>query len=159
MNLIFRKGRVEDSRLLAKYRVEFLNEVLGNNDTENAAQLEHELVEYFQEHIANGSLVVWLVEKDSLIISTSSMVIWSVPFGYSGLGKKGRRGYILNMYTLKAYRKMGLASKLLEKLIEEARILKLELLSLNATDDGIGVYKKIGFADSRFPELKLKINP
>lgn len=157
MNLEYRKGSVEDSKVLAKYRVEFLNEVMGIDEHKDSQQLESELFDFFEKHIGDGSLIVWLAEDDRKIVATSSLVIWNVPLGYGGLGCQGRRGYILNMYTIDGYRKKGIGSELLNKLIDEAKSLKLEFVSLHATNDGLGVYKKLGFKEPQFPELKLKV--
>ncbi len=85
------------------------------------------------------------------------MVLWHAPPTYTGLGKKGMRGYILNMYTEKAFRKKGIASILLDKLIKEAKALNLEYVHLHATQDGIEIYRKRGFQDAKFPELNMVI--
>jgi len=36
--------------------------------------------------------------------------------------------------------------------------MRLEFVNLHATNDGIGVYKSMGFEETKFPELKLKLN-
>jgi len=57
----------------------------------------------------------------------------------------GRSGYILNIFTLKGYRKNGIASLLMNKLIEEAKRKKLDRIELRATAEGEPQYRKIGF--------------
>ncbi len=155
--LTFRKANVRDAEILSDYRIVFLNEVYGIDSHPDEEQLQIELVEYFTESLRQESVVAWLAEYDSKVVSTSSLVIWDAPLSYSGLGSKGKRGYILNMFTLDGFRKKGIASVLLEKLLSEAKDLALELVTLHATDDGIGVYKKIGFEESVFPELTFKL--
>jgi GNAT superfamily N-acetyltransferase len=157
-NITYRKAEVKDANVLAEYRVKFLNEIFNIDVHSETEQLRIELVDYFRQSLTNNSLIAWLAKYENKIISTSSLVIWQAPLSYSGLGKKGKRGYILNMFTLKEFRKNGIASVLLEKLLWEAKSLNLEFVHLHATDDGLGVYKKIGFKEPLYPELKLKID-
>jgi ribosomal protein S18 acetylase RimI-like enzyme len=102
-------------------------------------------------------VIVWIAEYENRIVSTSTLVLWHAPPTYTGLGKKGRRGYILNMYTEKEFRKMGIASALLDKLIAEAKAMDLEYVHLHSTEAGIGIYRTQGFQDAKFPELNLDI--
>lgn len=153
----FRIATINDVRTLAKHRIKFLNEVFDLKTHPDSEQLEIELIDFFYKSINDNSLVAWIAEYENQIISTSSLVIWKAPLSYSGLGLEGKRGYILNMYTLNEFRKKGVSSLLLEKLIDEAKKMKLEFVNLHATEDGISLYKKIGFKEPKFPELKLKI--
>jgi len=59
----------------------------------------------------------------------------------------GKTGYILNMYTIKEYRKNGIGSMLFQKLIDEARLMGLAKIELHATKDGEPVYRKFGFIE------------
>ena len=157
LKITFRKAKANDAYILSEYRVKFINEVFEIKTHPDAEQLKIELVEYFSQSIINKSVIAWLAEYENRIISTSCLVIWSAPPSYSSLKNKGKRGYILNMYTLNEFRRMGIASVLLEKLILEAKKMTLEFINLHATNDGIKVYKNMEFREPKFPELKLKI--
>ncbi len=157
-SIAYRRGELEDIEHLAKIRVDFLHEVIKIEQHDQKEILEQELYDYFYEAMSNKRIIFWLAEQDNQIVATSSLVIWDAPFGYRGLGKKGRRGYILNMFTAKSYRRKGIAHKLLEKLIVEARKLELEYLHLNATQDGQNVYERLGFREPKFPEMVLDIS-
>ena len=153
----YRKATLEDVENLAKLRVTFINEVFNIKESKDSDQLRKELTEYFTTSLTDQSVIAWISEYENRIISTSTMVLWHAPPTYSGLGKKGMRGYILNMYTEKAFRKKGIASVLLNKLTKEAKALNLEYVHLHATEDGIGIYRKRGFQDAKFPELNMVI--
>lgn len=156
--VLYRKAIKSDALELSICRADFLDEILNNFDNPQRPVLLKELEIYFSEKLEKEELVAWLAVYNNEIISTSSMVIWDVPLGYSGIGKGARRGYVLNMYTKKAFRRNGLSALLLKKLEEEGRALNLELLHLNATDDGMGIYKSNGYKESQYPELKLKLS-
>ncbi len=155
--ITYRKAQEVDAGILSEYRVSFLNEVFGIDSHPNSGQLQVELEQFFIESLNDGSVIAWVAEYERKVISTSTLVIWKAPLSYSGLGCGGKRGYILNMYTLDEFRKNGIATVLLDKLIEEAKELNLELVTLHATVDGIRVYKNRGFQELDFPELKLKL--
>lgn len=156
-NIIYRKAEIKDISILTDYRIEFLNELFPNKTELESEKLRDCLNEYFNEALSDKTLIAWLAEYKDKVIGTSCLVIWKAPPSYSGIGKSGKRGYILNMFTLKEFRKNGIASILLEKLKEEAEKMELEFVHLHATKDGIGVYKNIGFKEPTFPELTLKI--
>lgn len=157
--ILYRKATLKDVETLAKLRVAFINEVFNIEENKDSDQLRKELAKYFTATISDQSVIAWIAEYENRIVSTSTIVIWHAPPTYTGLGKEGRRGYILNMYTAKEFRKKGIASVLLDKLIAEAKALDLEYVHLHASEDGIGIYKKLGFENSKFPELNLDINP
>lgn len=155
--ITYRKATLKDVETLAELRVIFINEVFHIEKSHEADQLRKELIEYFTATLKDQSVISWVAEYENRIISTSTLVLWHAPPTYTGLGKKGMRGYILNMYTDKGFRKMGVASVLLDKLTKEAKKLKLEYVHLHSTEDGIGIYRKLGFKDTKFPELNLII--
>jgi len=138
-------------------RVVFINEVFHIEKNKDSEQLREELVEYFTRTLLDQSVITWIAEYEQQIVSTGTLVLWHAPPTYTGLGNKGMRGYILNMYTEKEFRKKGIASILLDKLIKEAKALNLEYVHLHSTEDGIGIYRKLGFENTKFPELNMVI--
>ncbi len=157
MKKVIRKANAKDARILSELRVEFLEEVIDQKDHPDREDLKEKLEVYFREKLAAEELIVYLAEIDSEIISTSSMVLWQVPLGFSSMRSNGMRGYVLNMYTKKEFRRKGLSAILLNKLVEEAKLLNLDVLHLNATNDGRPLYEKHGFKDSKFTEMKLSL--
>jgi GNAT superfamily N-acetyltransferase len=72
----------------------------------------------------------------------------------------GVRGHVFNMSTLPAHRGRGYARACLGALLDwfrdetEARV-----INLNATPDGIALYRSVGFTEPRFAALQLIIAP
>ena len=68
----------------------------------------------------------------------------------------GVRGHVFNMSTLPAHRRRGYARACLEVLLDwfrdetEARV-----INLNATPDGIALYRSVGFTAPRFAALQV----
>lgn len=155
--ITYRNATDEDAKQLSSLRVQFLNEISDEELPSNAEKMKSQLRDYFIKAFLDKSIVVKVAEVENNIIATSTMVIWQMPIGYSGIGKNGK-GYILNMYTIPEYRKKGICTKLLEDLKKIAIQKKLHHVHLHATDDGIKLYKKAGFIPPKYPELVLEID-
>ena len=83
--------------------------------------------------------------ENNEIIATSGLCFYKLPPTFSN--PSGQIGYVTNMYTLNEYRRRGISSKLLEKIIEEAKSLNYKILRLHSSKDGKNIYKKYGFID------------
>lgn len=60
----------------------------------------------------------------------------------------GNRAHLMNVYTDPAYRRQGLARRLLLQLHREAEMRGVTEISLDATDDGRRVYETLGYEAS-----------
>lgn len=93
----------------------------------------------------DDSLVEWVGVDDEKIVATSAIIFYEFPPSYTD--KMGIKGYVTNMYTAPEYRGRGIASSLLDKLVEEARARNVKDLWLGASKMGRPVYLKYGFEE------------
>ncbi len=140
----YRKVTVENADLIAGIRVDFLSEVnnLTEEDKQGIYKANHE---YFKKALADGSFAAWLAVFGTEIVGTSGITFYHVP-----PNKKcpnGKAAYISNMFTYPKYRKQGIATKLFNLIVEEAKIQGHNKVLLNATDMGKPLYEKYGFQD------------
>lgn len=133
-----------------------MNELHNHPDDEQTEVLRRSLRQYFYKAITSNDFVVWVAEYNGRIIGTSGMVVWQRPANYGGL-ESGKLGYLLNFYTIPEARRKGICTRLLNELIKEARLIGLKYLHLNATKDGIRIYRKAGFAEPDDTELELRL--
>ena len=116
--------------------------------------IDAELYRFFTDKLDDGSLVEWMLEENGKVIATAGILFIEFPPSYRN--PTGVRGYITNMYTAPEYREKGIASSMLEKLIEEARKRSVFRICLRASEMGKSVYKQFGFEESdRWMELDL----
>lgn len=153
--IVYRKASIDDVEALVSCRVRFLNELYDHLDDDETEILRKTLWEYFSKAIPSNNFVAWLAEYNGKIIGTSGMVVWQRPANYGGL-ESGKLGYLLNFYTIPEARRKGICTRLLNKLIKEAKLLGLKYLHLNATQDAISIYRKAGFAEPNDTELELR---
>jgi GNAT superfamily N-acetyltransferase len=154
--IVYRHADVNDVAALVDLRVQFLNELYSHPEDDETRTLRKSLREYFTKSIPSGDFIAWLAEYDGKIVGTGGMVVWQIPARYRGV-ETGRLGYLLNFYTVPEARGNGICTRLLNEFIKEAKSLGLKHLHLHASRDGIGLYRKAGFAEPSQPELVLKL--
>ena len=72
----------------------------------------------------------------------------------------GKRAHLMNVYTNPRYRGQGIASEMLDILLDEAKKKGVTEISLDATEAGRLLYKKFGFRDSEeYMVLNVEADP
>ncbi|WP_312694191.1 GNAT family N-acetyltransferase [Caproiciproducens sp.] len=142
----YRKATIQDVDQLARVRLEMRTE-RDNPQNSNPAEFYSNTYQYFKRHIADESFVSWIAVENEEIIATSGIYFYSVPPVYSNI--TGSVAYIMNMYTKPEYRKMGIASDLLSRLIEETRARNCTKITLKASEMGKPLYEKYGFQEAK----------
>ena len=141
----FRFATQDDVELLAKLRIEMRKE----RETVRLAVSEEEFlranIDYFREFIGNGHYCGIIVEENGEVAATGGMCFHNHPPSYSI--PNGKSAYLLNVYTLPAFRHRGIAGKIVEILVEEAEKKGCCKAYLNASKMGKSVYQKFGFED------------
>lgn len=135
----FRKATLEDVSTL----VELRKQQLIDEGSPVMQNIDLELKEYFERCLADNSFIAWLALENNIIVATSGLCFYQLPPNFSN--PSGKNAYVTNMFTLKEYRKRGIASVLLEKILSEARSLGFSVVRLHASSDGKDLYAKFGF--------------
>ena len=138
--MIYRKATEKDIDSIVEMRINLLIEEAATIPTDIRAELK----EYFSIEI-NKTIVVMLAEEKDKIVATSSVIFQKYPPSFSN--KEGMRAYITNVYTMPEYRRQGISTKLLDKLIEEVKKRGISYVWLWATEQGTYLYKKYGFEE------------
>ena len=101
------------------------------------------LLERSREYFRSGNQTTVLAFADENVIGCASIcyLLLMPTFNHP----TGRRAYIMNVYTKAEYRRRGIASRMLEILLEDARSRKTTEVSLDATEAGRPLYRKFGF--------------
>lgn len=93
-----------------------------------------------------GSLIQYVAVEDDIIIATGGVCFYTLPPSYSNIS--GKTAYITNMYTKDEYRGRGIATILLNLLVDEVKRTGCKVIKLQASFHGKPVYKKFGFKES-----------
>lgn len=137
----YQKAAIAHIPALVALRIEFLKEVT-HTDTP-PTDITDGLEQYFRTHLPAGDYVNWLALDGDTIVATGGICFYSIPPNF--LNSSGDRAYILNVYTLPAYRRRGISKQIFGKLMQEAEQRGIKQVSLHASPDGVALYRQFGF--------------
>ena len=140
--MIYRKAIKSDIDIL----VELRKKQLIDEGFAPSTNIDFELKSFFEKTVEEGSLIEYVAVEDDNIIATGAVLFYNLPPSYSNTS--GRIAYITNMYTKDEFRGRGIATALLNILVEEVKKSGCEVINLKASVHGKPVYKKFGFKES-----------
>ncbi len=146
MALSIGQASVADIRALEQLRMDYLKEDFGELTDEQQEMLLAEIDPYLRWHLGTGLMVFVARDDEAGIVSCAWLLLIEKP--PSPRFPHGRTGTLFNVYTVPEFRRRGLASKVMDALIEDARLRHLDLLELNATEDGYPLYRSLGFRNA-----------
>ena len=112
------------------------------------------LKDYYNRHMADGTFVSWLAMDEDKIVGTSGMSFVEKPPYFSC--PNGKIGLLSSMYTVKEYRRKGIAKELLTKVVNEAKEYGCGTVQITASDMGMLLYSDFGFVkNDNFMQYKL----
>jgi ribosomal protein S18 acetylase RimI-like enzyme len=143
----FKKALRKDLDLLVAGRLEVLRDANKLPANAEMAEVEAETRKYYSESFEKDSNVTYLVYDGSRWIAAGSVSFYRIMPTYHN--PSGKKAYIMNVYTHPDYRRKGIAMKMLELLVAEARNRGIGQISLEATEEGKPLYEKFGFTQMK----------
>jgi N-acetylglutamate synthase-like GNAT family acetyltransferase len=153
--LVYRKLGKNDIDLFIKLRLDFINEFHKDIDEIEKDKIKASLKIYFEKHIENNNFIGIICEYNNKVTSGAYLIIGEWPANRRFIN--GKVGTLLNVYTYPEYRKNGIATNVIKKVIEEAKKIEVSIIDLLATEDGENVYKKLGFIENEDKSMRLKL--
>ena len=101
---------------------------------------------YFARALPAGEFRAWIADVDGTPVANGGLVIHAAPPTPANLA--GREGYIMNFYTQPAWRGQGIATAILDTILEYLRVEGIPQASLHATEAGRPIYERAGFRTS-----------
>lgn len=139
-DLTYRKGTAQEVELLVSTRMEAMAAMHG---VEMTAALEAQIRDYYARALTDGSHVAYLVYDGAIFAGCGGITFYQdMP---TRANPTGRVANIMNIYTVPAYRRRGIALRMVDLLVQEARERAVKVVTLDATDAGRPVYEKYGF--------------
>lgn len=127
---------------LMEWRAEVIRHVFHEEPT---AGLLRSNREYYRRHIADDSHYALVASVDGVDCGCGSICVTDeLP---SPDNPSGHCAYLMNIYVRGAFRKHGVAHKIVEALIAEAKCRDCGKIYLESTEDGKPVYASLGFEE------------
>ena len=142
-SVTYKLATPDDMEDLMSSRLEMLKVV---NNLDFAYEFSDEIVESSIEYFKNGDHTTVLVMDGNRVIGCATICyIYIMPtFSHP----TGKRAHLMNVHTMKEWQRQGIAKKMVSMLIDEAWKRGVTEISLDATEEGRPLYKKLGFVDS-----------
>jgi GNAT superfamily N-acetyltransferase len=149
-----RCATTDDTVTVAEHRARMF-EATGRIDSERGAAMIALLEPILRPMLASGEYLGWLVvaEDESVIAGAGVQVRTLLPRPETDVP---REALVVNVYVEPAYRRQGLARRLMEAILAWSREHGVERVSLHASMMGQPLYESLGFVHSNEFVLYLK---
>ncbi len=107
-------------------------------------QMSRAFEPWVKEKLAQGAYLGWIAEAEGRVAGSTGMLLVDWP-PHPLSPNSNQRGYLLNVFVESEFRRRGLAQRLVEQCIAEARRRGIRVVTLHASDAGRLVYEKLGF--------------
>ena len=132
-----------DAALIASHR-RAMFEAMQSAGPEVLDEMTRSFEPWLLPRLADGRYLGWIASDQGRPIASAGLLLLDWP-PHPRHPANSQRGYILNLFVDPAYRRQGLARKLIEECLAEARTRKIELVTLHASDEGRPLYQQLGF--------------
>ena len=139
----YRIATRDDMDLLMSSRLEMLKVV---NDLDFEYEYSEEIIENSRKYFEDGDQTTVLAMDGERVIGCATICYINMMPTFSH--PTGKRAHLMNVYTMKEWQRHGIGQKMASMLIEDAWKRGVTEISLDATEEGRPLYKKLGFKDS-----------
>ena len=145
-----------DIPALIRLRLEYFDEEFGRLPDETDARIREQLPLFFAEHL-NRDCYGFLAAAEPGGEPCASAILCCSALPPNPRFPEGKKGYVLSVYTEPEHRGKGCATMLMQRLLDEAKRLGLNLVTLSASGMGKPIYEKLGFrvCKSHFTEMEI----
>jgi len=106
--------------------------------------------------IPTGTYRGWLAVSDAGEVAAGSGLI-VIPWPPGPMTMDPRCGFVFNVYTAPAHRKLGLARRLMDTMHDWCRGEGIERLVLNASTFGRPLYEQMGYVVANEPMMRFRL--
>lgn len=151
----YKKATVADLAELVRTRLIVLRAANRLSEDTDMRAVEEASVAYYKKALKTQEHIAYLVYDGEVFIGAGGVSFYQVLPTYHN--PSGKKAYIMNMYTKPAYRRRGIAYRMLDLLVAEAKGRGVSQIALEATAMGRELYEKYGFVAAE-SEMELPID-
>ena len=157
VQLMIREATASDIPALLRHR-RLMWWDMGRHDERVLDMMERAATEYFSQALPQGSYRGFLAvdSTSGRIVGGGGIVISPWPGVLGQL--QPQRAMILNLYVEREYRRQGIASGLMKRMIAWCRESGFCNVALHASEDGRALYERLGFKSTNEMRLDLDRN-
>lgn len=146
-----KNAKIQDLDLLLDWRMEVLSHVFSEEfkslTAEQIEMIRENNRRYYISEMPSGGHIACFAYSGTKIVGCGGVCIYDEMPSPDNLG--GKCAYLMNIYTREEYRHQGIATRIVEHLIAEAKARNIEKIYLETSADGERMYRKLGFKDMK----------
>ncbi len=146
-----KNAKIQDLDLLLDWRMEVLSHVFSEEfkslTAEQIEMIRENNRRYYISEMPSGGHISCFAYSGTEIVGCGGVCIYDEMPSPDNLG--GKCAYLMNIYTREEYRHQGIATRIVEHLIAEAKARKIEKIYLETSADGERMYRRLGFKDMK----------
>ena len=143
MSLLYKRATIEDIDMLTETRVEVLRSANRLSKDIDMSEVKKQSYDYYKRALCDDTHIAYLVFDGERFVGCGGVSFFQVMPTYHNVS--GNKAYIMNIYTEPAYRRRGIAYRILDLLVNDIRSKGVIAVSLEATEAGRPLYEKYGF--------------
>jgi GNAT superfamily N-acetyltransferase len=147
-----RQAISQDAEIIGHQRVRMFADA-GIADEQQTASMLRTFVPWVLAKLEDGSYIGWLAEREGTIVGGAGL--WLMEFPPNWMDEQPLRAYLLNFFVIPEMRRQGLARKLLNLSLQEARARGVNVVTLAASKYGRPLYEQYGFKPTNEMILRL----
>jgi GNAT superfamily N-acetyltransferase len=145
--LVVRRATADDAAVIAHHRVQMFRD-MGDLSDDAAPALRQAAELWLAAALRDGEYMGWLaVAEDGAVVAGAGVHVRAIiprPSANGGVAH-GPEALVVNVYTERAWRRRGIARRLMEEVLAWADRERLIRLVLHASSDGRTLYESLGF--------------
>lgn len=147
-----RKATIDDIDIIGHQRISMFHD-MGFTDDDALGAADANFRVWVANKLGAGLYHGWFAVVDDKVVAGAGLWLneW-LPHPFDPITV---RGYILNVYTERAYRQRGIARKLVEMILDFCRERHVRVIALHASDEGRHIYESLGFKPSNEMRIRL----
>jgi GNAT superfamily N-acetyltransferase len=148
-----RRAILEDIDILVSHRGAMFR-AMGHNDEATLQRMSEKLRPWLLAKMEAGEYLAWLAVAENGAIAAGAG-LWLMDWIPHIIGTSARRGNILNVYTEREFRRLGLARGLMETAVAWCRDNGIDTVILHASPEGRPLYESLGFSATN--EMRIRM--
>jgi GNAT superfamily N-acetyltransferase len=150
-NVLIRPAGRADLATLLEFRLAMMAELFPIETRPLETQDMHDASGAWIDAHLGRDFAAWIADLDGVAVATAGVIWFEHPPG--PMNPIGREAYLLNVYTRPEARRLGLARKLVQRIVEEARVAGVRRIWLRASEAGRPLYSELGFREGNYLQL------
>lgn len=151
--ITIRRASAADAAVLVQFRHDMFAE-MGFATPAQLERMRARMLDWLPAQIDAGRYRAWLAVTGTGDIAAAAAV-WLYDAPPHPVDAQTQRAHVLDVYTCPAYRRQGLARRLMTVIIDWCRAEGYAAITLRASDGGRPLYERLGFTTTSEMQLRL----